>query len=104
MCFSIQSFLCFAELQNNACIVAGDSLSHHNNMRFSTKDFDNDNWAGTNCAYDNHGAWWYNACQYSNLNGEYLHGGQISDRGINWYHWKNNGLSMRVASMKMRDC
>jgi len=49
----------------------GDSLSYHDNMEFSTFDRDNDRHATKNCARDLHGAWWYNACAESNLNGFY---------------------------------
>ena len=37
---------------------AGDALTVHNNMRFSTFDNDNDAW-GSNCAASYKGAWWY---------------------------------------------
>ena len=50
--------------------TAGDSLAYHNNMAFSTKDRDND--AGSsNCAVTYTGAWWYNYCYETNLNGKY---------------------------------
>ena len=48
--------------------TAGDSLGYHNLMKFSTKD--NDKYSG-NCAIYHIGVWWYNRCDFSNLNGHY---------------------------------
>lgn len=41
---------------------AGDSLLLHNNMKFSTKDRDNDKYGDYNCAGGWKGAWWYHSC------------------------------------------
>ncbi|CAG2205376.1 unnamed protein product [Mytilus edulis] len=64
----------------------GDSLTRHNGQKFTTDDRDNDPYGGWNCATHYHGAWWYEACHYSNLNGKYT---LTSDcpygTGIIWY-------------------
>ncbi|XP_046861130.1 fibrinogen-like protein A [Xenia sp. Carnegie-2017] len=51
--------------------TVGDALSYHNNMKFSTKDSDNDKYSSGNCASG--GGWWYNDCSLSNLNGKNVH-------------------------------
>ena len=40
-------------------------------MKFSTYDRDNDKNVTGNCAEEYKGAWWFNACYMSHLNGEY---------------------------------
>ena len=61
---------------------AKDRLDYHNGMKFSTKDQDNDLYHSESCAVTRHGAWWYDHCAHSNLNGDY-HKKTIID-GIRW--------------------
>jgi len=82
--------------------TAGDSLSYHRGHPFSTKDQDNDNWS-KHCADHYKGPWWYDSCNYSNLNGPYHHG-KISTPylGVVWHHWKGHSYSLKRAEMKIR--
>ena len=77
--------------------TAGDSLAYHNKMAFSTKDRDSNS---HNCAVVYNGAWWYNSCHDSNLNGNYL-GNKRDDRGARWEHFRSN-LSLKFTEMKLR--
>ena len=79
--------------------TAGNSLAYHNTMNFSTKDRDNDKWR-SNCAVSCSGAWWYNACYYSSLNGKYLRE-KRDQRGVTWDHFRGS-LSLKFAEMKLR--
>ncbi|VDI28820.1 Hypothetical predicted protein, partial [Mytilus galloprovincialis] len=81
---------------------AGDSLTGHQGRKFSTKDQDNDVYSG-NCAAMFKGAWWYNACHASNLNGLYLSGKHSSyANGMNWKSWKGHKYSLRSTGMMIR--
>ena len=77
--------------------TAGDCLTYHNGMKFSTKDKDNDAWSGTSCATFYTGAWWYDNCYYSSLNGQYHESGV---KGIAW-NCKTN-ISLKFTEMKAR--
>ena len=83
--------------------TAGDSMTstgneNLNGCKFSTEDEDNDNW-GSNCASKHQGAWWYNSCTKSNLNGLY----DGSDhQAITWHSWKNSCVPLKFSEMKIR--
>ncbi|XP_028412100.1 microfibril-associated glycoprotein 4-like [Dendronephthya gigantea] len=83
--------------------TAGNSLSYHNHMAFSTKDSENDVDSKRNCAVTYKAAWWYRHCHQSNLNGLYLYGKHTSHaNGVNWKHWKGYRYSLKSTSMKIR--
>ncbi|PFX33302.1 Fibrinogen C domain-containing protein 1 [Stylophora pistillata] len=70
---------------------------------FTTKDQDNDHDRNRNCAIVFKGAWWYNACHASNLNGLYLRGKHSSYAdGVNWKSWKGYHYSLKRTEMKIR--
>ena len=78
-------------------------MAAHNGFAFTTKDKDNDINAPGNCAELYKGAWWYQKCHQSNLNGDYLRGhhGSYAD-GVNWYKWKGLYYSLKMTEMKIR--
>ena len=72
-----------------------DSLTWHNGMAFSTRDNDND-LAEENCAEHYLGAWWYDQCHDSNLNGFNYNNGSLPElkpeyyaKGIIWHNAEN---------------
>lgn len=87
--------------------TAGDSLSYHNAMSFSTDDMDNDLHV-RNCAADYGGGWWFHTCYSSNLNGKYHTGwysgsGQTFSDGVVWYTLKDSDYySLRKVEMKLK--
>ncbi|XP_051022267.1 ficolin-1-like [Acomys russatus] len=82
--------------------TAGDSLTKHSGMWFTTHDQDNDPNLN-NCAALFHGAWWYHDCHQSNLNGRYLPGSHESYAdGVNWLSGRGHHYSYKVAEMKIR--
>lgn len=84
----------------------GDSMvamGAHQGQRFSTFDVDQDSYPAGNCAATYRGAWWYNACHASNLNGAYLNGPHASYAdGIEWYTWTGHNESLKTSEMKVR--
>ena len=86
--------------------TAGDSMtgSHSvDGMSFTTHDRDND-LNGGNCALQHQGAWWYRACTYANLNGQYL-SNQNNHSGVGWYYFNATTASwnaLRYSDMKLR--
>ncbi|KAK5919081.1 hypothetical protein CgunFtcFv8_023006 [Champsocephalus gunnari] len=82
-----------------------DPMSNHSGMMFSTKDRDNDNLQGFNCAQDYTGGWWYNACGDTNLNGRYFHmrpkGRSDRKRGIQWRLDRKASYSLKFTQISL---
>ncbi|XP_069050568.1 ficolin-1-like [Lepisosteus oculatus] len=104
-----QSFKILGESDNYKLLLgefqagdAGDSLTGHKNLPFSTKDRDNDS-CDCNCSSMYKGGWWYGKCHGSNLNGLYLGGHHESyANGINWTTGKGAHYSYKYCDMKIR--
>ncbi|TDG40369.1 hypothetical protein AWZ03_013207 [Drosophila navojoa] len=62
---------------------AGDGLHYAKYRKFSTFDVDNDR-SDDNCGILRHGAWWYDRCGLSNLNGQYFNHSSKDPRSIFW--------------------
>ena len=81
--------------------TAGDGLTYHADMPFSTKDRDNDFNAG-NCPKGQKGAWWYNSCHQSNLNGFYPGYPLKSSSTMAWYRFTGPHEALKRSEMKIR--
>ncbi|KAK7090717.1 hypothetical protein V1264_010479 [Littorina saxatilis] len=83
---------------------AGDSLYYQRDREFSTKDRDHDPWLKPNCAQRYHGAWWYQYCHRSNLNGDYKTNSSAPNfDGVSWITFGgSNAYSMKFTEMKIR--
>ena len=72
-------------------------------MHFSTNDNDNDQKPTGKCAQDFKGAWWYNLCLQSNLNGLYLKGEHSSHAdGVNWKKFPGLKYSLKRTEIKIK--
>ena len=79
--------------------TAGDSMTYHNGMMFSTRDQDNDV-NDISCAQKFTGAWWYKKCHESNLNGRY--GDNTYAKGVGWFLWRGHHYSLKESVMKVK--
>ena len=71
-------------------------------MQFSTNDNDNDVGVAS-CAQNYKGAWWYNDCLHSNLNGLYLEGQHSPHAdGVNWGAFRGIYYSLKRTEMKVK--
>ncbi|XP_071545332.1 fibrinogen C domain-containing protein 1-A-like [Panulirus ornatus] len=58
--------------------------SRHNGQPFSTKDVDQDDWIGGNCAANNGGGWWYQRCHRTSLTATFPTSSDRAARTIRW--------------------
>ena len=80
---------------------ASDSLRYHGGIKFSTRDVDNDA-SSDHCAQIQHGAWWFNNCSRSDLNGDYFKAQSNGSKGVFWYNSDPQaGSSHKAAEMKL---
>ena len=78
-------------------------MERHNGMKFTTEDVDNDIFVNGNCAHKFKGAWWYNKCHSSNLNGHNLAVNTTSYAdGVIWFQFKGYHYSLKTSEMKVR--
>lgn len=78
--------------------TAGDSLTYHNTMKFSTKDRNNDVSGSNYCTRTYTGGWWFKNCHYAYPNGLY----RGKDRkGVIWYAFRGT-KSLKFIEMKLK--
>uniref|UniRef100_A0A8W8MA27 Fibrinogen C-terminal domain-containing protein n=2 Tax=Magallana gigas TaxID=29159 RepID=A0A8W8MA27_MAGGI len=74
-----------------------------NNMKFTTRDQDNDPYLTANCANLYPSGWWHNQCHCANPNGLYLDG-QTNQfgKGITYNPWLTQYYSLKTISLMVR--
>ena len=83
-------------------VIISFSFSRLSNMKFSTRDEDNDR-SGTDCAGKHKGGWWYQNCHTSNLNGLYLKGRHPKvPGGVAWLYFRGYRYSLKRTEMKVK--
>ncbi|XP_049548315.1 fibrinogen-like protein 1 [Anopheles darlingi] len=82
--------------------TAGDSLKQHKGMKFSTPDRDKDSSAGSNCAKEYQGGWWFHACHNSFLNGLYRNVTGLTEERISWSSFSDDYRGLYYSRMMIR--
>ena len=78
--------------------TAGDSLSFHRRMKFSTVDQDNDPTTATVCTMSHPGGWWFSNCLESNLNGVFT----TKTNDLDTLYWKTISQPIIKTEMKIQ--
>ncbi|XP_028392900.1 uncharacterized protein LOC114517402 [Dendronephthya gigantea] len=78
--------------------TAGDSLSYHRGMKFSTVDEANFPKLSDACTSSHPGGWWFNGCVESNLNGVFT----SKTNNPNTVYWKTISQPIIKTEMKMQ--
>ncbi|CAC5424787.1 Fibrinogen-like protein 1,Fibrinogen-like protein A,Tenascin,Ryncolin-2,Ryncolin-4,Tenascin-N,Angiopoietin-related protein 7,Ficolin-2,Ryncolin-1,Ryncolin-3,Ficolin-1,Fibroleukin,Fibrinogen C domain-containing protein 1 [Mytilus coruscus] len=84
----------------------GDAFPHHNGMKFTTPDQDND-LANFNCAVQLSrvgGGWWFGKCDNVCFTFSYANNkkGLTGENLIQWVRWKGSEYSLKYAAMMIR--
>lgn len=81
---------------------ANDSMERQNGNKFTTYDKDNDWSSRFNCAQRWKGAWWYNSCHDSNLNGIYPATSTIGGEYVSWRRLYGTYGNIIYCEMKIK--
>ena len=79
-----------------------DSMAGHNGNAFSTRDRDNDRYRSRSCATTYGGAWWYNNCYSSNLNGKYVSHVPGSNSAVYKLSWHDGSRFIHFTKVQMK--
>ncbi|XP_050081835.1 fibrinogen C domain-containing protein 1-like [Anopheles aquasalis] len=82
--------------------TAGDSLSSHIRILFSTPDRDHDYDNENHCAEYYYGGWWFYNCFHAYLNGEYQNASGNSVSRIAWDDFDTDQRSLSYSRMMIR--
>ena len=82
-------------------VTGHDALEDCINMKFSTKEVDNDEFGG-NCAtaYGGSGGNWYRSCHEQNLNGKYGKEGNAGHEFMSWTNFDSNKPDAALQKMR----
>ena len=81
---------------------AGDSLTYHNNQKFSTKDRVQDETDLFHCAQLDTGGWWFHGCQFGTLNGLYPTQDQLDEKYMSWFYFASSHGGIMFSEMKFK--